>query len=109
MSIQAMYQLLSSTGYPVAYRVFKTKQTLPFIVFYVDGTDNAFADNSVNKVINSWTVELYTDKKDPAAEAAIEAVLKTWNKAEVYIDDEQMFETIYTFEDVYNGEPSGTA
>lgn len=109
MSIKEMYQVLSNTGYPVAYRVFKTKQTLPFIVFYTDGTDNAFADNSVKQIINSWTVELYTDVKDPEAEAAVEAVLPVWNKSETYIDDEQMFEIIYTFEDIYNGEPSGTA
>ena len=108
MSIAEMYNLLNSTGYPVAYRVFKTKQTLPFIVFYVDGTDNAFADNSVSKVINQWTVELYTDSKDPEAEAAVEAVRPVWNKTETYIDDDQMFEIIYTFEDVYNGEPSST-
>ena len=87
MSIKEMYNLLSSTNYPVAYRVFKTKQTLPFIVFYTDGTDNAFADNSVKQIINSWTVELYTDVKDPEAEAAVEAVLPVWNKSETYIDD----------------------
>ena len=108
MSIAEMYNLLSSTGYPVAYRVFKTKQTLPFIVFYTDGTDNAFADNSVSKVINQWTVELYTDSKDPEAEAAVEAVLPVWNKTEAYIDDEQMFMIAYTFEDIYNGELPAT-
>lgn len=104
MSIKEMYQLLHSIDYPVAYRVFKTDQTPPFITFYVDGTDNEFADNKVHKSINSWVVDLVTDIKDPEAEAAVEAVLPVWNKTEMYDSDEKIFIIEYTFEDIYNGE-----
>ncbi len=109
MTVEEMKTLLDTVTYtknnttyhvPVAYRFFRAPQDPPFICFYVDGTDNEFADNSVHKTINQWTVELYTENKNPILEKNLEAVLPVWNKTESYIDTENMILNAYTFEDV---------
>jgi len=109
MTVAEMKALLDTVHYtvgtqsvsvPVAYRFFRAPQDPPFICFYIDGTDNAFADNSVNKTINQWTVELYTENKNPILEKNLEAVLPVWNKTESYIDTENLIMNAYTFEDV---------
>lgn len=98
MNVKSLNTLLKTLGIPVAYRVFQTPQTLPFIVFYLDDTDNEFADNSVYKKCNAWVVELYTEKKNPALERSLEAILPPWNKIESYVDSEKMFQIAYHFE-----------
>ena len=49
-----------------------------------------------------YTIELYTENKDPAAEAVLESALTAagifWTKDEVYIDSERMNEIIYEIE-----------
>lgn len=100
MTIPEIKTLLDTLKIPVAYRFFRTPQEPPFICFYTDGTDNEFADNSVYKRVNSWTVELYTETKNPLLEEELEAILPPWNKDETYIDDEQLFMITYTFEEV---------
>ena len=47
-------------------------------------------------------VELYTDKKDPVTEARLEGVLDRhdifYDKSEVWIESERLYEVLYTFE-----------
>ena len=47
-------------------------------------------------------VELYTDKKDPVTEARLEGVLDRhdifYDKSEVWIESEKLYEVLYTFE-----------
>lgn len=100
MNVKSLNTLLKTTGMPVAYRVFQTPQTLPYIVFFVDDTDNEFADNSVYKQVNSWVVELYTATKNPALERQLEAILPPYNKVEGYIDSERMLQIAYTFQTI---------
>lgn len=100
MTVPEMLTNLRTLNIPVAYRVFKNPVEPPFIVFYQNGTDNEFADNSVYKVVNSWSVELYTDTKNPPLEASLEAILPPWNKEETYISDEQLHMIVYDFEEV---------
>lgn len=100
MTIDEMYTLLKKTKYPVAYRVFKTEQNPPFIVFYTDGSENEFADNVVYKKKLDWSIDLVTDIKDPAAEAKVESYLTHWEKSEVYDSDEKIFIITYTFTDI---------
>lgn len=99
MTVAEMKTLLDTLKIPVAYRFFRAPQNPPFICFYVDGTNNDFADNSVYKTINQWTVELYTENKNPLLEASVEAILPPWNKSESYIDTENMLLVAYSFED----------
>lgn len=98
MNTKSLNTLLKTLGMPVAYRVFQTPQTLPYIVFFMDDTDNEFADNSVYKQVNTWQVELYTEKKNPSLERSLEAILPPYNKVEAYIDEERMFQIAYSFQ-----------
>lgn len=100
MTVAEMKTLLDTLKIPVAYRFFRAPQNPPFICFYVDGTDNEFADNSVYKTVNQWTVELYTENKNPVLEQALEAILPPYNKNESYIDTENMLMNAYTFENI---------
>lgn len=107
MNVISMNTLLRSLNIPVAYRVFQTPQTLPYIVFFIDDTDNEFADNSVYKKCNAWVVELYTETKNPPLERQLEAILPPWNKVEAYIDSEKMFQIAYHFETYETEEENG--
>jgi hypothetical protein len=58
-----------------------------------------FADNLIHKKIHNIAIELYTDKKDLAAEAALEAVLDsngiTYETIETWIQTEELFQKTY--------------
>ena len=45
------------------------------------------------------SIELYTDEKDPELEDRVEAVLNAyelfWNKSEVWIESEKLYEVLY--------------
>ena len=47
-------------------------------------------------------IELYTDKKDPEAERKLEGLLDQrgifYNKSEVWIESERLYEVLYIFE-----------
>ena len=52
--------------------------------------------------ISEVRVELYTDQKDPDVEAKVEAVLDAagifYNKSEVWIQSEKLYEVLYSME-----------
>lgn len=86
---------------PVAYRFFKEPQKLPFLVYYEERSDNFVADNQIYLKKSVYTVELYTQDKDPGLEALLEAALDgyIWEKTEDYIDTEQMYQITYELEE----------
>lgn len=100
MTVKDMYAHISSLRIPCAYQVFKTPQTPPYICISITSSDNFFADDEVRKKVNHWLIELYTDKKDPAIEASLEAILPPWNKNEDYLDDEKLYIVQYEFDNV---------
>lgn len=57
------------------------------------------ADNKVFKKIDNVSIELYTSKKDLAAESKIEQILDDneipYETYEVYIDSEKLFQKVY--------------
>ena len=85
----------------VAYRAFPVSAApdLPFICFYEVDTSNFLADSKVYKKITTVNIELYSDQKDTTSESAIESMfdanLLVWEKAEYYIDDENMLQVVY--------------
>ena len=101
MTAKEMYSGLKNLGYPVAYRTFEEGEVpkAPFIVWYVDGTDNFAADGIVYEKICSVYIELYTDKKDFEAEERIEKWLTDngiyYDYDETYIESEKYIETLY--------------
>lgn len=74
----------------------------PFICYLLPNSDNFSADGVVYWRISEVHIELYTDKKDLPCERAVEAVLDAhgifYNKSEVWIESEKLYEVMYTFE-----------
>ncbi len=74
----------------------------PFVVFLYPTSDNFSADGVVYKKINKLDVELYTDKKDIDLEDKVEAVLDShgifYEKSEVWIEKEKLYEVLYEME-----------
>jgi len=101
VTLSELYALLKSTGYPVAYSHFPAESAPqpPFITYRVEGSANFFADNRVHAKINNILVELYTEKKDLTAEAALEAVFDlngiAYETTETWIESEALFQKTY--------------
>ena len=101
MTAQEIFAGLKSLGYPVAYRQFAEGDVpeAPFIVWYVDGTDNFSADGIVYQGINNVYIELYAEKKDWEAEGKIENWLTDneifYDYDEYFIESEKYIETLY--------------
>lgn len=97
-------QMVKDIGLPSAYHHFNEGQSPepPFVVYLFPGSDNFSADGLVYQGIAILDIELYTDKKDIAAEAAVEAMLKKhgffYEKNETYIETEKMYEVVYEME-----------
>jgi len=97
-------EILSVIGLPFAYHHFAEGESPdpPFICYLTPGSDNFAADGKVYYKINEFHIELYTDRKDPALEGSVEAVLDErgifYDKTEVWIESEKLYEVLYTFE-----------
>lgn len=99
--MQNLKEILSQLNIPVAYDHFNVATTPPFIAFRRYNTNNFGADNVVYKKINNYYVELYTEYKDAELEEQLEDLLTSYGiffnvESESYIDDEKMYEIIYT-------------
>jgi len=99
MDENALYNLLKTTGLPVAYHHFISPPTPPYIVYLFSYSDNFGADNKVYDAKEIFQVELYTTKKDPASEVLIESLFDEsdiyWKKTETYIDSEGLYQVLY--------------
>ncbi len=104
MTHNELMELLEETGLPIAYDHFAEGESLdpPFICFLYPGSDNFSADGKVWYKINQVNVELYTDLKNPELEDTVETVLDRhgifYEKSEVWIESERLYEVLYTFE-----------
>ena len=95
-------QMIAETGIPFAYDHFAEGESPkpPFICFLFPGSENFSADNIVYAAFEILHLELYTDEKNPELEAGVEAILSKhelfWNKTEVWIESEKLYEVLYT-------------
>ena len=96
--------ILEKIGLPFAYDHFAEGESPdpPFICYLIPNSDNFSADGRVYYKINEIHIELYTDCKDLSAEQQVEAVLDEhgifYEKIEVWIESENLYEVLYTFE-----------
>lgn len=96
--------ILEQIGLPFAYDHFAEGESPapPFICYLVPNSDNFSADGRAYYKINEIHIELYTDCKDLSAEQKVEAVLDEhgifYEKTEVWIESEKLYEVLYTFE-----------
>ena len=96
--------MLEEIGIPFAYSHFAEGESPepPFMCYLLPRSDNFSADGAVYHKLNVVHFEVYTDKKDRALECKVEDVLDKnnifYNKSEVWINSEKLYEVIYSFE-----------
>ena len=96
--------IVQEIGYPNAYDHFAEGESpeLPYILYLIPGSNNFAADNYAYFKVNEIHIELYTDRKDLAAEQKVEAVLDRhgifYNRSETWIESEQLYEVLYYFD-----------
>ena len=102
MRIEELAAMLQEMDIPFAYDHFAEGESPdpPFICYLLPGSDNFSADGRVYFRISEVRIELYTDRKDPGAEALVETVLDDagifYNKSEVWIQSEKLYEVLYS-------------
>lgn len=104
MTHEEVIAMMGETGIPFDYDHFAEGEAPapPFITFLYLESNNFTADSVVYFRKNKLHVELYTDRKKPEREAAVEAVLDAhglfYNKNEVWISEERLYEVLYEME-----------
>lgn len=104
MTLEELAGMLEKTGFPFTYDHFAEGESSdpPFICYLLPGSDNFAADGRVYFRISEVRIELYTDRKDPGAEALVETVLDDagifYNKSEAWIQSEKLYEVLYSME-----------
>ena len=102
MKISEIKTLLAETGLSVTYQQWPEHQVpdLPYLVWLLPSSDNFGADDVVYKRQETLQIELYASPRSFATEETVEAVLNShaifWEKESIYLDSENMNETIYT-------------
>ena len=97
-------EIMEALQLPFAYDHFAEGEgpDPPFICFLLPGSDNFAADGRVYFKATMVHIELYTNLKDPELEQRVEAVLDErgifYDKTEVWIESEQLYEVLYSFE-----------
>ena len=103
-NMQKLIDVLDSLSIPYAYDHFAEGESPdpPFICYLIPGSDNFAADGHVYYKIDEVHIELYTDYKDLAAEQRVEDALDRasiyYDKSEVWIESENLYEVLYSFE-----------
>lgn len=104
MTQAELYQALKAIGFPVAYSHFEdTPQNPapkpPFITYQFVYSSDVKADNQNYVEISNFQIELYTAKKDLAAEKLVQDKLKElklpYMKIETYLESEKLYQVIY--------------
>ena len=95
--------MLTETGIPFAYDHFAEGESPepPFLCYLLPKSDNFAADGRVYFKVDVLHIELYTDEKSPETERIVEDVLDAhgifYNKSDVWIDSEKLYEVLYSF------------
>lgn len=99
-----LIRIMEDIGIPFAYDHFAEGESPdpPFICFLCPGSDNFSADGRVYLKVDMIHIELYTDEKNPETESRVEAALDGhgifYDKTEVWIESEKLYEVLYSFE-----------
>lgn len=113
MTHKEVATMIASVGKPYAYYQFPddTGQQPPFICFFYSNNNDVLADDTNYQKIEHLVIELYTDNKDFALEASVEAALNlnglVYSRDEEYLDSERMFEVVYESDVVITEETNG--
>lgn len=77
MEQSKLFTVLKETGLPVTYREWPVNKapSLPYILFIQDDIATFESDNSVYHHDKGFSIEIYSDKKNPALEDGVIDVL----------------------------------
>ena len=102
MNLSELNERCASAGIPYAYGEFIDTVNPPFLALRLQNSNNFVADNEVYKKKNVYNLYYVFENKDISIEDIIEdTILKdiVWSKnGETYIQSENVWETVYTFE-----------
>ena len=96
--------IMTEIGLPFAYHHYAEGESPdpPFLLYLYPESSNYGADNKVYAKGTAVYVELYTEVKDPELESQIESTFEAheiyWEKSEVWIESEKLYEVLYSFE-----------
>lgn len=99
--LNELYSALQElTDIPCAYGFFREVPEPPYIIFQVTYSNNFDADDRVYVKRDRYNVILYTSKKEPETEEAVEDALDDggfiYDKTETFMDSEELFQIVYT-------------
>ena len=109
MTYEEIYAMAQEPGFPAAYSQFAEGESPdpPYLIFRTPGSHNFVADARVYRKILKLEFELYTARKDPAAEIQVEDVLDShgicYDKHEIWIGPERLYEVLYEMEVIDDG------
>lgn len=112
MKPREILEILRSTGIPVTYFQWPMDDpanpvpALPYMVYYIPTTRTEPADDHIWQKIGSLRVELYSSEKDFDLEELVESILDQhflWQKEEIYLSSEHMYEVLYIMEVTLDG------
>lgn len=105
MTLQDIANIVASWQMPFAYYEFEDEvPEPPYVVYYLDGSEDFFADNVNYSQVRTLYIELYASSKKEAMskESVIEGSLVTnempFAKDNDYISGERLYVTVYTLE-----------
>lgn len=107
MTYTEIAAMVDEMGLPSAYDHYAEGESPdpPFILFLLPGTNNFMADGEVYEQVTEISVELYTNLKMPPLEKQVESVLRAhdipWDKTEVWIEEEKLYEVRYALSALY--------
>lgn len=101
--MDSLVVMLEELGLPFAYDHFAEGESPepPFVCYLLPESRNFAADGRVYHKGSEVRLEIYTDQKDLGLEARVEDVLDAheifYNKSEVWIESERLYEVLYSF------------
>ncbi len=104
MEHKKVKEVIEELGIPHAYDHFAEGESPepPFAVFYYPRTSNFAADGIAYFKKNALNIEVYMDEKNMELEGKIEAVFERhglfFEKTEVWIESEKLYEILYEME-----------
>lgn len=104
MTHEEVVAMMEEMNLPFAYHHFAEGESPdpPFAVFLYLGSNNFSADGKVYFKADRLNIEIYTDIKNIELELTVEAVLDLhgifYEKSEVWIETENLYEVLYQME-----------
>lgn len=99
MNPQELGKKLEAVGLPVAYNLFKTKQTKDYLIYTYSASMSGSDENNV-LIEYSYKIELYTRNKEVSVENKILDLLSGVDVEQsetIYLESEKRFLTSFTF------------